>query len=70
MGVQKLVQGAEGGQSPVDGGDGVALCFAMGDVSIHIADGDAVGRFVGPGEEMVKVAGVVLRGIAAWVFAA
>ena len=52
VGVQKLVEGAKGGQPPVDCGNGVALCLAMSDVGINTADGDAVGRFVGPGEEM------------------
>ena len=70
VGVQELVQGAEGSQSSVDGGGGVALRFAMGDVGIHIADGDAVGRCVGPGEEVLQVAGVMLRGAAVGVLAA
>lgn len=42
MGVQKLIEGAQGGQPPVDGGDGRALCLSAGDVAVHIADGVCV----------------------------
>ena len=37
VGVQKLVEGAERDQSPIDGGGGVAFCFSVGDVNIHFA---------------------------------
>ena len=53
VGVQELVEGAEGGQPPVDGGNGVALRLSVGDVAVHLTDGNFVGRFVGPGEELL-----------------
>ena len=48
----------------------MALRFTMGDVGINVGDGDAVWRCVGPGEEMMQVAGVMLRGAAVGMFTA
>ncbi len=54
MGGQEVVECTEGGETPVDGGHSVALlCTGVGDVGVDIADGNFVGRFASPDEELL-----------------
>jgi hypothetical protein len=69
VGLQKLVERTQRRQSPVDGGDGVTLALAVGDVGVYIADGDGCGGLVGPGKEELEVTRVVTVGAVVRVFA-
>jgi len=40
LGVQEVVEHAQGGQPPVDGGYGVAELAAVVDVGVHVVQGD------------------------------
>jgi len=61
--VEKVVEGAEGGQPAVDGGDGVAqVGLAVLNVGVYVAEGDLVRGFVHPVEEEGQVVGIVTVG--------
>jgi len=54
MGGQELVEGAEGCYSAVDSGHSVPLLRpGVSDVGVDIADGNFVGRFASPDEELL-----------------
>ena len=69
VGLQELVERTQRRQPPIDGGDGVALSLAVGDVGVYIAHRDDCGGLVSPGEEEPQVTGVVTVGAGVRAFA-
>jgi hypothetical protein len=69
VGLQEPVERTQRRQPPIYGSDGVALRLAVGDVIIHIADGDDYGRLVGSDKEVVEITGVVTGGAGVGTFA-
>ena len=60
--VEKVVEGADGGQPAVDGGDGMAqVGLAVLDEGVDIAERDLVRGFAHPVEEQPEVLGVFDR---------
>ncbi len=70
VGGEEVIKRTQGRQSPVDGGDGVALRLTVGDVGVYIADGDGCERLVGPSKELLEIIAVVNVGAGMRAFAA
>jgi hypothetical protein len=62
LGVGEAITSVEGSQPAVDGGRSVTESLAMGDVSIHVVEGDCVRGVICPGEEELHIARVVDMG--------
>jgi len=56
---QELIERPQSGHPTVDGGDGMSICLAMLDESIHIQHGDFCYRLGCPGKELLQIVGVV-----------
>jgi hypothetical protein len=57
-----MVEGAQGGQAAVDGGQGIAFGLAVFDEKIDILHPHLSGRFWEPGEEQLQIVGVMDAG--------
>jgi hypothetical protein len=57
--IEKLVEGAEGCQPPVDSAYGMSAFLAQGDIIVYIDGRDLGGLFTAPLEEQVNIAGVM-----------